>query len=102
MRAFAAGAVLLLASACTAPGVVGCTEIGAPPGVGVTVEKASAAGVTALSLRVCWAGDCTDHEVELSPGSDTVDQGCANDEPDAACSATAVPNDTVVGFVEVP
>jgi len=102
MRAFAAGAVLLLASACTAPGVVGCTEIGASPGVGVTVEKASAASVTALSLRVCWAGDCTGYEVELSPGSDTIDQGCESDEPDAACSATVVPNDTLVGFVEVP
>jgi len=102
MRAFAAGAVLLLASACTAPGAVGCTEIGASPGVGVTVEKASAANVTALRLRVCWAGDCTDHEVELSPGSDTVDQGCESDEPDAACSATVVPNDTLVGFVEIP
>ena len=103
MRAFAAGAVLLLASACSAPRRASvCTEIGASPGVGVTVEQASAAGVTALSLRVCWAGDCTDHAVELSPGSDTVDQGCEGDEPDAACSATVVPNGTLVGFVEVP
>jgi hypothetical protein len=101
MRAFAAGAVLLLASACTAPGVVGCTEIGASPGVGVTVENASAATVTALSLRVCWDSDCTDHEVVLGPGSDTIDQGCQSDEPDAACSATVVPNGTLIGFVEV-
>ena len=102
MRAYAAGAVLLLVTACTAPAVGGCTEIGAVPGVGVTVEKASAADVTALSLRVCWAGDCTDQQVELSPGSDTIDQGCESDEPDAACSGTVVPNGTLVGFVEVP
>ncbi len=102
MRAFAAGAVLLLVSACTAPGVGGCTEIGASPGVGVTVEKATAANVTALSLRVCWAGDCTDHDVALAPGSDSIDQGCEGDEPDAACSATVVPNGTLVGFAEVP
>ena len=102
MRAFAAGAILLLVTGCTAPGVAGCTEIGASPGVGVTVEKASAASVTALSLRVCWAGDCTDHEVALSPGSDSIDQGCESDEPDAACSATVVPNGTQVGFVEIP
>ena len=101
MRAYAAGAVLLLVSACSAPSV-GCTEIGASPGVGVTVEKATAAGVTALSLRVCWAGDCTDHQVELSPGSDTIDEGCDSDEPDAACAGTVVPNGTLVGFVEVP
>jgi len=102
MRAFAAGAVLLLVTGCTAPGGVPCTEIGAVPGVNVTVEKASAAGVTALSLRVCWAGDCTDHDVVLSPGSDSIDQGCEGDEPDAACSATVVPNGSQVGFVEVP
>ena len=102
MRAYAAGAVLLLASACTVPGVGGCTEIGASPGVGVTVEKATAANVTALSLRVCWGGNCTEHQVELSPGSDTIDQGCESDEPDAACSGTLVPNGTLVGFVEVP
>ena len=101
MRATAAGAVLLLVTACSAPSVA-CTEIGAVPGVGVTVEKASAAGVTALSLRVCWAGDCTDHDVALAPGSDSIDQGCEGDEPDAACSATVVPNGTLVGFAEVP
>ncbi len=95
------GAVLLLVTACSAPSGA-CTEIGAVPGVGVTVEKASAAGVTALSLRVCWAGDCTDRDVALSPGSDSIDQGCEGDEPDAACSATVVPNGTLVGFAEVP
>ena len=40
--------------------------------------------------------------VTPTPGSDTIDQGCESNEPDAACSATVVPNDTLVGFVEVP
>ena len=35
------------------------------------------------------------------PGSDTVDQGCSGTEPDDTCSATAVPNGTLVGFLDV-
>ncbi len=79
-----------------------CTEVGAAPGVGVTVEKAIAADVAAVQLTVCWDGDCHDHKVQLSPGSDTVDQGCNGNDPDSACSATAVPNGTKVGFADVP
>ncbi len=101
MRAHAAVAVLLLLSGCTNP-TVACTEIGASPGVSVTVEKAPATSLTGLTLRVCWDGACKDYDVDLSPGSDTVDQGCDGSEPDAACSATAVPNGTMVGFVTVP
>ena len=101
MRAHAAVAVLLLLTACTDPTSV-CTEIGASPGVSVTVEKALATSLTGLALRVCWDGACKDYDVDLSPGSDTVDQGCDGNEPDAACSATAVPNGTLVGFVTVP
>jgi hypothetical protein len=81
---------------------VACTEIGAPPGVGVTVEKAIAAEIDTVRLTVCWDGKCHDRNVTLSPGSDTVDQGCNGTDPDSACSATAVPNSTKVGFVEVP
>src|SRR5688500_2121288 len=81
---------------------VACTEIGASAGVGVTVEKAIAADVDAVQLTVCWDGDCHDHKVQLSAGSDTVDQSCNGNDPDSACSATAVPNGTKVGFAEVP
>ena len=66
------------------------------------MEKALATSLTGLALRVCWDGACKDYDVDLSPGSDTVDQGCDGNEPDAACSATAVPNGTLVGFVTVP
>jgi hypothetical protein len=100
-RTFLAHAALLLAVGCS-PMEVACTEIGAPPGVGVTVEKTIAADVDALQLTVCWDGNCHDHDVELSPGSDMVDQGCDGNDPDSACSATAVPNGTKVGFAEVP
>jgi hypothetical protein len=101
VRALAALATVLLLAGCSPTGVA-CTEIGAAPGVGVTVERAIAADVAAVQLTVCWDGDCHDHKVQLSPGSDTVDQGCHGNDPDTACSATAVPNGTKVGFAEVP
>jgi hypothetical protein len=51
---------------------------------------------------VCWAGaDCVDGVVDLMPGSDTVDQGCSGPDPEDVCSATAAPNDTLVGFPDV-
>lgn len=100
-QTFLAQAALLLFAGCS-PMEVACTEIGAASGVGVTVEKAIAADVAAVRLTVCWDGDCHDHKVQLSPGSDTVDQGCNGNDPDSACSATAVPNGTKVGFAEVP
>jgi hypothetical protein len=100
VRALAALATVLLLAGC-GPMEVACTEIGAPAGVGVTVEKAIAADVDAVQLTVCWDGDCHVHKVQLSPGSDTVDQGCNGNDPDSTCSATAVPNGTKVGFAEV-
>ena len=101
MRALAALATVLSLAGCS-PMEVACTEIGAASGVGVAVEKAIAADLAAVQLTICWDGDCHDHKVQLSPGSDTVDQGCNGNDPDSACSATAVPNGTKVGFAEVP
>lgn len=94
-------AALLLVAGCS-PMEVACTEIGASPGVSVTVEEAIAADVEAVRLTVCWDGKCDDHNVQLFAGSDTVDQGCDGTDPNSACSATAVPNGTKVGFAEVP
>ena len=95
-----AGALLLL-TGCSPPALA-CTEIGAPSGVSVTVLAPYAAEVDALSLTICWTGaDCVDGAVDLMPGSDTVDQGCSGTDPDDTCSATAVPNDTLVGFLDV-
>jgi hypothetical protein len=95
------GLLSLLLTGCS-PTEVACAEIGAPPGVAVTVEKTIAADVDDVRLTVCWDGECDDHEVQLTPGSDTVDQGCNGTDPDSACSATAVPNGTKVGFADVP
>lgn len=92
--------VLLLLAGCS-PMEVACTEIGAPPGVAVTVDKTIAADVDDVRLTVCWDSRCDDHEVQLAPGSDTLDQGCNGSDPDSACSATAVPNGTKVGFADV-
>ena len=95
-----AGALLLL-TGCSSPALA-CTEIGAPSGVSVTVLAPYAAEVDALSLTICWTGaDCVDGAVDLMPGSDTVDQGCSGTDPDDTCSATAVPDDTLVGFLDV-
>ncbi|WP_152361423.1 hypothetical protein [Microlunatus speluncae] len=84
-----------------AAGPRACTAIGSAPGVSVTVDATAAGDVTGLELTVCWEDVCRDAEVQLSPGSDSVDQGCDSDGPDAPCSATAVPNDTLVGFANV-
>ncbi len=80
---------------------VACTEIGSASGVNVLVEAPAAPNVTALELRICWSGQCHMRAVELSPGSDTVDQGCNGTDPDSVCSATAVPNGMKVAFVDV-
>lgn len=97
------GAIVLavaLLTGCTS-GPQPCTAIGSAPGVTVTVDATTAAEVTGLELTICWEDSCRDAPVELSPGSDSVDQGCDSDGPDAACSATAVPNGTLVGFADV-
>ena len=91
----------LLIVGCSAP-TEACTEIGSVSGVSVTVLAPYAARVDGVRLQVCWAGQCQDRDVELSPGSDTIDQGCSGPDPDDICSATAVPNGTLVGFAELP
>lgn len=99
MIAAGLGLVLLLAGCAVRER--GCTTIAALGGVGVSVD----AGVTAdrLELRVCPGGSgCRTRVVDLSPDSDTVDQGCSGQQPDDVCSATAVPNGRQVGFVEWP
>jgi hypothetical protein len=94
-------ACLGLLAGCSPLEVAACTEIGAPSGLNVTVDREIAEQVRSVMLTVCHAGDCQDHPVELIPGSDSVDQGCTGRGPDAACSATAVPNGSKLGFVQV-
>jgi hypothetical protein len=92
-------AVAVLTGCTTEPQA--CTAIGSAPGVSAMVDAAAATGVTGLELTVCWEDVCRDAPVELSPGSDSIDQGCDSDSPDAACSARVVPNGTLVGFASV-
>ena len=99
-RGLGAACLVLLAD-CSPLEVAACTEIGAPSGVNVTVEKEIAEQVRSVVLTICDAGDCQDHPVELIPGSDSVDQGCTGRGPDAVCSATALPNGSKLGFVQV-
>ena len=101
VRVWAAAAVLVALTGCGAPEVA-CTEIGSASGVTVTVLAPYAEQVDRVRLEVCWSGPCTEGDVELSPGSDTVDQGCSGSDPDDTCSATVVPNRTLVGFLDVP
>jgi hypothetical protein len=99
MRRWAVAVALLLAGCSDPPPA--CTEIGSVSGVSVTVLAPYAAQVDAVRLKVCWAGQCQERDVDLSPGSDTVDQGCSGPDPEDTCSATAVPNGTLVGFTEL-
>lgn len=101
MRVWAAAASLLVLTACSPPEPA-CTEIGSASGVAVTVLAPYAKQVEGVRLEVCWSGRCTEGTVALTPGSDSVDQGCSGADPDDTCSATAVPNGTLVGFLPVP
>jgi hypothetical protein len=89
---------LLICGACEGSEVA-CTDIGAPSGVNVTVDRQIATDLHSLTLTICSEGDCLDHLADLAPGADSVDQGCDGSGPDAACSATAVPNGSMIGFV---
>jgi hypothetical protein len=93
-------AALLLVVGCSAPERA-CPAIGSVSGVSVTVLAPYAAQVDGVHLTVCWSGQCQQSDVELAPGSDTIDQGCSGPGPDDICSATAVPNGTKVGFAEI-
>lgn len=97
-----AAALAMLLTGCGGAAEIACTQIAALPGIAVTVDPTAAATLTGLTLRVCVGTDCAAHRVQLVPGSDSVDQGCEGPSPDSPCSATARPNGTQVGFVDIP
>lgn len=66
----------------------------------MVVEREVVTEPLTLRLRICQA-DCTEQTVELQPGSVTVDEDCASDDPDGSCSASASPDGTLVGFADV-
>ncbi|MFW6600423.1 hypothetical protein ACQBAU_18135 [Propionibacteriaceae bacterium Y2011] len=93
--------VTALLTGCGGPEAAACTEMGSPSGIGITVLPPLPAERTA-TLTLCTAPDtCTDEQVELRPGSDTIDLGCSGTGPSAPCSATSTPNGTLVGFAQV-
>lgn len=79
---------------------VACTEIGASPGISITVAQSMTGAIEDPKLEICH-DECRTYELELHPGSDTVDLGCDSTEPEGSCSASMRPNGTLVGFVVV-
>jgi len=93
-----AGLVVALVVATTlisACGPVGsaCPAIAQATAVTVTVTADYSPHVRTLHLRACQDGTCKEADVELRPGSSSVDQGCTQE---GACSATASPDGTKV------
>jgi hypothetical protein len=78
------------------PYAVPCPAIAQATAVSVTVAADYAPQVRVLHLKACQDGTCKESDVELNPGSTSIDQGCT---PDGACSATASPDGTKVGIL---
>jgi hypothetical protein len=73
---------------------VACPAIAQVIGVSVNVTAEYAPAVDVLHLKACQDGMCQEADLELHPGSVSIDQGCT---PDGVCSATASPDGTKVG-----
>lgn len=84
-----------LASGC-GPGAVACPAIAQATVVSVTIAADYAPNVDVLHLKACQDGTCKEADLELQPGSASIDQGCT---PDGVCSATASPDGTKVGML---
>ena len=105
MRKLAAAAALALTAVLVAscrPEAV-CPAIGQAPVVFLTVAREYAPSVRTIHLSACQDGRCKDADLELNPGSTTVDQGC---EPgptggDGVCSATSSPDGTLTGMLDM-
>lgn len=102
MRKFAAVLALAVA-ALPAAGCrpeTACPAIAPAPVVSLTVAREYAAMVQTVRLRACQEGRCVESQLELFPGSTSVDQGCEpGPEPDKACSATSSPDGTLTGML---
>ncbi|WP_104044168.1 hypothetical protein [Arthrobacter sp. ZGTC412] len=86
-----------LASACgPGPGAVPCPAIAQATAVSVTISANYASQVATLHLKACQDCTCTEEDVELHPGSASIDQGCT---PEGVCSATASPDGTKLGVL---
>lgn len=79
-------------------GGVACPDLGQSNGVALTVAGNYAAQVDVVHLVACQDGGCHEADLELMPGSTSVDQGCTTD---GVCSATASPDGTKVGNLDL-
>ncbi|MET4093707.1 hypothetical protein [Arthrobacter sp. UYCu712] len=97
--AFLALAIIALPVAGCQPGTA-CPAIAQAPLIALTVAREYAGSVKTIHLKACQDGRCLESDLELYPGSTTVDQGC---EPgpygDGACSATSSPDGTLTGML---
>ncbi len=103
MRTLAAlvglGCTALLATGCQPQAA--CPAIAQAPVVALTVAREYTGSVKTLRLKACQDGRCTEADLELFPGSTTVDQGCepGPDGKDRPCSATSSPDGTLTGML---
>lgn len=98
----AASTVLLVACGADS-GFLGraCTEMGALRGYTLTIAKDMVGDISDPVLEACDT-TCRTLPIELTEGSDTVDQGCTGDGPEDSCSAISVPNGTLVASINDP
>lgn len=73
-----------------------CPAIAQATAVSVTVAREYVAQVESLRLKACQDGTCKEADVELFPGTASIDQGCT---PDGVCSATASPDGSEFGIL---
>lgn len=73
-----------------------CPAIAQASAVSVTVVREYVPQVGSLRLKACQDGVCKEAEVELYPGSGSVDQGCT---PEGVCSAKPSPDGTMMGML---
>jgi hypothetical protein len=78
-----------------------CPAIAQASVVSLTVAPSYVSSVRSIQLKACQDGNCKEAELELRPGSVSIDQGCEtrNAGPDAVCSATSSPDGTLVGML---
>lgn len=89
----------LIPSACM-PEAVPCPAIAQASVVALTVAASYAPVVEAIHLKACQDGTCREADLELMPGSTTVDLGCEPSAgPDGTCSATSSPDGTLTGML---
>jgi hypothetical protein len=89
----------LIPSACL-PQAAPCPAIAQAPVVALTVGASYAPTVKGIHLKACQDGKCREADLELMPGSVSVDLGCEpTSGPDGTCSATSSPDGTLRGML---